>query len=163
MHSLVTFSPIIHWTAHNAIDFTLERGGPLNPLYRQGFSRVGCFPCINARKNEIAKIGASYPEAIERIMQWEQLVAAASKRGKSTFFAGPTTPEGAAMCKAERTAKAKGLPTPMSLTPTQDRSQSGPERCGAANSSICCAMTIWRAAFAHQHTDFANDPTVRHP
>lgn len=112
LHTLVYFSPIVHWTGHNAVNFTREMGGPINPLYRQGFSRVGCFPCINAKKDEVAKIGSAYPEAIDRIMQWERIVSEASKRGRSSFFAGPTTPEGAAMCKAERAAKAKGQKPP---------------------------------------------------
>ena len=49
--------------------------------------RVGCMPCIHARKDELLEISRRFPEEIERVAQWEQIVSAASKRGKSTFFA----------------------------------------------------------------------------
>ncbi|MCA0422089.1 MAG: hypothetical protein LCH61_01985, partial [Proteobacteria bacterium] len=68
-----------------------------NPLYLQGMGRVGCFPCINAAKDEIRAISLRFPEAIDRIEEWEAICAAASKRGVGTFFAADVTPEGAAL------------------------------------------------------------------
>lgn len=103
LHRLTTYAPIIHWTGRNAIDFTRARGGPINPLYREGFTRVGCFPCINASKDEIARIGANYPDVIAIKAEWETIVAEASKRGAATFFPAPTTPEGRAMAASGAT------------------------------------------------------------
>lgn len=104
-HGTALFRPIIHWTAENVFGFAAAHGLKPNPLYLQGFGRVGCFPCINASKDELAQIGRRYPEAIARLTEWEALVADASKRGAATFFASDVTPEGAAMGKA---LKARG-------------------------------------------------------
>lgn len=57
-----------------------------NPLYGWGLSRVGCFPCINCAKGELALVSSRFPEQIERLEEWERLVSEASKRGHSTFF-----------------------------------------------------------------------------
>lgn len=35
--------PIVDWSAEDVFDFV---GDELNPLYKQGFDRVGCFPCL---------------------------------------------------------------------------------------------------------------------
>lgn len=96
-HDMVLFRPIIHWTAQNVFSYAAARGLPPNPLYLQGMGRVGCFPCINAGKGELREIARRYPEAVERIAEWEEIAAAASKRGAGTFFASDVTPEGAAM------------------------------------------------------------------
>lgn len=96
-HNILMFRPIIHWTAENVFSFAAAHGMKPNPLYKQGMSRVGCFPCINASKGELREIGRRYPEAIEKISEWEALVAMASKQGVATFFASETTPQGAAL------------------------------------------------------------------
>ena len=61
-----------------------------NPLYEMGMGRVGCMPCINCRKDELLEISKRFPEAIERIMEWEAAVKLASKRQGATFFAAPS-------------------------------------------------------------------------
>lgn len=101
-HDMVLFRPIIHWTAQNVFSFAAAKGLPPNPLYLQGMSRVGCFPCINARKAELKEIGRRFPEAVAKIMEWERIVARSSKRQKATFFAPDVTPEGAAIGKEAR-------------------------------------------------------------
>lgn len=104
-HDLLLFRPIIHWTALNVFSFAASRGLRPNPLYLQGFGRVGCFPCINASKAELALIGGIYTEVVTRLQEWERVVAMASKHGKATFFASDVTPEGAAI---GRNARARG-------------------------------------------------------
>lgn len=96
-HNMLLYRPIIHWTAQDVFAFAKSKGLPPNPLYKMGFGRVGCFPCINASKAELAQIGRVHSEVIERLLEWEAIVAAASKRGKATFFASDVTPEGAAI------------------------------------------------------------------
>jgi 3'-phosphoadenosine 5'-phosphosulfate sulfotransferase (PAPS reductase)/FAD synthetase len=96
-HDLLLFRPIIHWTAQNVFSYAAARGLPPNPLYLQGMGRVGCFPCINAAKPELGEIGRRYPEVIERLLLWERIVAAASKRQRATFFTPDVTPEGSAL------------------------------------------------------------------
>ena len=38
--------PIINWTIKDVIDIFKKHNLDINPLYYQGFNRVGCFPCI---------------------------------------------------------------------------------------------------------------------
>ncbi len=57
-----------------------------NALYGWGLRRVGCFPCINCSKAELALVDRHFPEQIERLETWETLVSEACKRGHSTFF-----------------------------------------------------------------------------
>ena len=64
-----------------------KHGVKHNPLYEMGMGRVGCMPCINCRKDELLEISKRFPEAIERVAQWERAVAQASKRRMATFFA----------------------------------------------------------------------------
>lgn len=87
---LFVYRPIARWTADEVFDHHRKRGIEPNPLYKLGMRRVGCMPCINCRKSELAEIARRFPEHIERIAEWESIVAAVSKRGGSTFFAGHT-------------------------------------------------------------------------
>ncbi|MBB5447106.1 MULTISPECIES: phosphoadenosine phosphosulfate reductase family protein [unclassified Paraburkholderia] len=80
------YRPIVNDTAEQVIHFSRERGVQLNPLYREGRSRVGCNPCINVNKAELRQIVARDPEHIDRIEKWEVIVGMCSKRGFSTFM-----------------------------------------------------------------------------
>lgn len=51
--------------------------------------RVGCMPCINASKSELAEISRRFPEHVARIAEWEHIVAEVSKRGGASFFPAP--------------------------------------------------------------------------
>lgn len=82
---LWAFRPLVDWSAQQTVDFVRAQGCPLNPLYSQGQSRVGCV-CINSNKEGLAQIAYRQPEEIERLARWEMLVAQTSKRGFSTFF-----------------------------------------------------------------------------
>lgn len=84
---LWNYRPILDWTAQECFDMHRKHGIKHNPLYEMGMGRVGCMPCINARKNEILEISKRFPEAIDRIREWEAAVQAASKRSGATFFA----------------------------------------------------------------------------
>ena len=83
---LTIYRPILQWTAQQTVDYVRSKGVVLNPLYSQGMRRVGCMPCINARKDEILEIARRFPEHIERIRAWEAAVSEASKLGVSSFF-----------------------------------------------------------------------------
>lgn len=87
--------PIIDWTAQQVVDFLVTRNLKLNPLYYEGFSRVGCAICINASKAEIALWSRRHPEVIDRLREWEHLVTEASKRGAGSFFPAPADGRGA--------------------------------------------------------------------
>lgn len=53
--------------------------GRYNELYKLGFNRVGCAPCINSTKEDICNWAARFPEMIDKVRAWEQRV-------KRTFF-----------------------------------------------------------------------------
>ncbi len=89
---LFNYRPILNWTVDDVLAIHRKHNVPLNPLYTQGCGRVGCMPCIHARKDEIRNISWRFPEEIERVAEWESLVAQSSKRGLSTFFAVDKVP-----------------------------------------------------------------------
>lgn len=84
---LWNYRPILQWTAEQCFEMHKKHGIKHNPLYEQGMGRVGCMPCIHARKDELLEISKRFPEEIHRVAEWERVVAQASKRGMSTFFA----------------------------------------------------------------------------
>jgi 3'-phosphoadenosine 5'-phosphosulfate sulfotransferase (PAPS reductase)/FAD synthetase len=85
---LWNYRPIMKWTADDCFAMHKKHGIKHNPLYEQGMGRVGCMPCIHARKDELLEISKRFPEEVERVARWERLVSAASKRGSSTFGVG---------------------------------------------------------------------------
>lgn len=80
------YRPLINWTAADVFAMHDKHGIEPNPLYKQGMGRVGCMPCINVNKAELFEISRRFPEEIERITEWEKIVAGASKRGNSSFL-----------------------------------------------------------------------------
>ena len=85
---LWNYRPILKWTAEDCFAMHKKHGINHNPLYEQGMGRVGCMPCIHARKDELLEISKRFPEEVERVARWERLVSSASKRGSSTFGVG---------------------------------------------------------------------------
>lgn len=87
---LFNYRPIKRWTAYDVFEAHRAAGIEPNPLYKLGMPRVGCMPCINANKNEIAEIARRFPEEMDRIEEWESLVGLAGKRADiSSFFPAP--------------------------------------------------------------------------
>ncbi len=89
---LFNYRPLIAWTADQVFAMHRKHGVRPNPLYLQGMTRVGCMPCVNNRKEELAEIARRFPAEIARIARWESVVSKASKRGSATFFASITDP-----------------------------------------------------------------------
>jgi 3'-phosphoadenosine 5'-phosphosulfate sulfotransferase (PAPS reductase)/FAD synthetase len=80
------YRPILKWNVEQVFAQHRKHGVEPNPLYKMGMGRVGCMPCINANKNEIAEIAARFPDQMDRIAEWEALVSTGSKRGNTSFF-----------------------------------------------------------------------------
>jgi 3'-phosphoadenosine 5'-phosphosulfate sulfotransferase (PAPS reductase)/FAD synthetase len=80
------YRPILNWTVDDVFSMHKKYGIEPNPLYKMGMGRVGCMPCVMCRKGELKVISERCSEEIDRLEQWEHLVAKTSKRGKSTFF-----------------------------------------------------------------------------
>jgi len=66
--------PIIKWSATEVFDYISKSGIKANPLYYEGFSRVGCFPCIMCTKSEIRLIAENYKERIDEIRDFENKI-----------------------------------------------------------------------------------------
>lgn len=92
---LWNYRPILKWTVDDVFAMHKKHGIKPNPLYSMGMGRVGCMPCINARKDELLEIARRFPDVIDRIDQWELVVAKVSKRCaiddtiEATFFPSP--------------------------------------------------------------------------
>lgn len=79
--------PMLHKSIADVVAIHERYGVPLNPLYSYGFTRVGCFPCINSKKSEVRLISIHFPERIDELRKQEREI------GISTFFARKTVPE----------------------------------------------------------------------
>ncbi len=84
--------PIFRWSLADVWAMHAKHGIAPNPLYAHGMTRVGCMPCINCSKGELREIAVRFPEHIDRVERWEAVVAQASKRGATSFFAAGTDP-----------------------------------------------------------------------
>ena len=83
---ITLYHPLLEWSADMVFKKIAEHGLKTNPLYKMDMTRVGCLPCIMVNKDELAAIGARFPEEIKRVRQWEELVSNVSKRGVSTLL-----------------------------------------------------------------------------
>lgn len=84
--------PLLRWTEQDVIDIHTRHGLRPNPLYLRGAARVGCWPCIYARKDEIRFIADTDPARIDRIQALEREVseaAAARARAKGQVAQEP--------------------------------------------------------------------------
>jgi 3'-phosphoadenosine 5'-phosphosulfate sulfotransferase (PAPS reductase)/FAD synthetase len=79
-------APIADWTKEQCFAFVQAAGEEFNPMYRMGFSRVGCSPCVNSTKEDIREWSARFPEMVEKVRQWE------AETGKNFF--PPCVPSG---------------------------------------------------------------------
>lgn len=73
--------PVFDWSAQQVIDYILDNGLQPNPLYRMGYKRVGCYPCVMASQQDIYNISIQDPERLSYISNLE-------KKLYSSFF-GP--------------------------------------------------------------------------
>ncbi|OAB79734.1 phosphoadenosine phosphosulfate reductase domain-containing protein [Cochleicola gelatinilyticus] len=78
--------PFFNSSAEDVIYYCLDRDYKINPLYFRGASRVGCFPCKNARHDEIQLIITEFPDTIEKIKKAEYYV-------EGTFFSPDYIPQ----------------------------------------------------------------------
>ena len=74
--------PIAYWTTQEVYTYLKDEGVELNPLYKKGFSRVGCYPCIFANQKDI---GALEEWAVDRVKNLESKVSEVAGK-KITFF-----------------------------------------------------------------------------
>lgn len=63
--------PVFDWSAKQVVEYILSKGLVLNPLYKKGFKRVGCFPCIMCSQTEIRSLNLFYPDRVKEISEFE--------------------------------------------------------------------------------------------
>lgn len=86
------YRPIHAWKVDDVFAMHRRHGIEPNPLYALGADRVGCWPCIFAKKHELRLIAARFPEAIDRLEEFERIVGEVAKRGEATFFCATDDP-----------------------------------------------------------------------
>jgi len=62
-----TLFPIAFWNAEKVFAYIEEKGIKINPLYRKGFKRVGCMPCVNANKYELIYLPEKYKNRLRAL------------------------------------------------------------------------------------------------
>jgi len=72
--------PLLRWTVQDVLLIHQRHGIPVNPLYQRGHDRVGCYPCIYARKEEIRLLAEHAPGRVDEIRQLEADVTALRAR-----------------------------------------------------------------------------------
>lgn len=63
--------PILDWKLADVVAEHHRAAIPLHPLYHLGAERVGCFPCVNAPKAELALVARVMPKRIDEIRELE--------------------------------------------------------------------------------------------
>jgi 3'-phosphoadenosine 5'-phosphosulfate sulfotransferase (PAPS reductase)/FAD synthetase len=76
--------PIHSWIVTQVFDIHSKYKIKVNPLYKKGSLRVGCYPCIMSSKSELNAMARHNPETFED-------VAKAEEQTGSTFWAPDTT------------------------------------------------------------------------
>ena len=59
--------PLLDWTESEVIDIHHRFNVVPNNLYLKGWNRVGCYPCVNARKKELLLLSDTRIQIIEQI------------------------------------------------------------------------------------------------
>ena len=83
-----TLYPVVYWDTQRIFDYHKEHKIDVNPLYKKGFKRVGCYPCIYATKHELMLMEDKYVQRLRNLeSEMREIV---SKDGlnasKATFF-----------------------------------------------------------------------------
>lgn len=71
--------PLLGWSLGDVIAIHHRHGVQPNPLYSRGSARVGCWPCIFARKAEIHALALSDERRVAMIAELEAIITAAAK------------------------------------------------------------------------------------
>ena len=89
----LSWRPLLQWTLEDVLAIHRRHVVPMNPLYAAGAQRVGCWPCIMSRKEEIRNIALRYPERIDEMAHWEKRIGKKQRHEYASFFPPNKTPE----------------------------------------------------------------------
>jgi 3'-phosphoadenosine 5'-phosphosulfate sulfotransferase (PAPS reductase)/FAD synthetase len=84
-YDALVWRPLIDWTLDDVIAIHKRHNLLPNPLYLQKANRVGCWPCIYARKAELRFLAETDPDRVEVLRRLEAYVAeiAAERRRRN--------------------------------------------------------------------------------
>lgn len=92
-HQAIVSRPMLGMSAQEIIDFILDNGQQPNPLYRRGCSRVGCYPCIFARLQEV-KVMRKDEKYVKRVNDLEDAINSQRDKGaEASLFPKGKIPE----------------------------------------------------------------------
>lgn len=145
--SCVIWRPIITWAFQDVVGIHARHGLVPNPLYLKGHERVGCYPCIFARKGDIKLIAENAPERINEITEMENRVRVSAlaryKRDRAKWLLSPNPePPVESEKKHKRWSdKKKRLESPFTAPSFfQQRTKHG-EKCWPISSVVAWART----------------------
>lgn len=90
--------PIIAMTTEQVYEYIEACGFDVNPLYKKGHTRVGCYPCVMSSLGDMSVLVANDPERIAEIERFEV-------EANSTFFPPDYIPQWACSKVVEYTDK----------------------------------------------------------
>jgi 3'-phosphoadenosine 5'-phosphosulfate sulfotransferase (PAPS reductase)/FAD synthetase len=77
--------PILRWSVEDVLAIHHRHGVKVNPLYKLGHGRVGCYPCIFANKEQVRLLAEHAPWRVDEIRQLEdEVVAIRQERNRQT-------------------------------------------------------------------------------
>ena len=91
-YDAATWRPLLSWSTGDVIAIHRRHNMALNPLYRLGARRVGCWPCIFSSKSELKAANELDPDLFDRLRQMELKISEASGK-QATFFGRGRIPE----------------------------------------------------------------------
>lgn len=71
--------PLIRWSEQEVIDMHTRHGLHPNPLYLKGATRVGCWPCVYSKKEELRLMQHIDPTRVDKLRELEGLVTLKAK------------------------------------------------------------------------------------
>jgi len=76
--------PIAYWSEKEVFEYIAKNGIEVNPLYKRGFKRVGCYPCVFGNKYELMLL-ADDNKYLQRLRNLENEISKILNK-KVTFF-----------------------------------------------------------------------------
>ena len=81
-------NPILDWSSADVFGYLAERGVELNPLYKMGYSRVGCVMCPFAGKVARQREAADFPQYRRAyVAAFDRMIRERRRRGKKVTWA----------------------------------------------------------------------------
>ena len=90
--------PLLKWVVKDVLNIIKKYDIELNPLYKQGMSRVGCMPCIMCNHKEMRNIIKNKFDVIEKLIKYENEIG-------HTFFPPNYIPDWACSMKSDKGTK----------------------------------------------------------